>query len=140
MLQSQAGAIQQAIKFWAFDVRPEDTAAGFARNVSIIVQPASSISLSVIESAAKASLEAIASIHKPLTSAIVGLPAGQALRLDYVLDVPGPDATTIGVAGTQYYIQLPNATLIVSFSTDLASVAAATKDFDAIVNSIESVS
>lgn len=140
IVEGQAGAVQQAIKFWAFDVRPEHTAAGFARNVNIIVQPATSISLSAIESAAKASLEAIAAIRKPVTSAVVDLPAGPALRLDYILDVVGAGGTTTSVAGTQYYVQLPNATLIVSFSTDLASAADAAKDFNAIADSIESVS
>lgn len=139
ILEDQAGLVQQALKFWAFDVRPESTDAGFARNVNIIVQPASSISLSVVESAAKAALESIAAVRKPVTSTLVDLPAGPALRLDYVIDVAGADGTKTAVAGTQYFVQLLNATLVVSFSTDLASAADAAKDFRAIADSIEAV-
>jgi hypothetical protein len=139
ILEGQAGSgAQQAIKFWAFDTRDEDIAAGFARNMNIIVQPAMGVDLSAVEAAAKASLESIKSIRKPVTSKIVTLPSGEALRLDYVLDVATADGKTTSVGGTQYYLQLPKSTLIVSFSTDVASTATAAKDFDAIIKSVES--
>jgi hypothetical protein len=138
LLEDQAGAFQGAVKFWAFDVRPEHTAGGFARNVNIIVQPAAGMSLSAIEGAAKAALESIGAVRKPVTSELVDLPGGPALRLDYILDVAGATGN-VAVAGTQYYVQLPNATLIVSFSTDLASQDDAMKDFEAIADSIEAV-
>jgi len=137
ILEGQASTIQQAVKFWAFDVRPEDAAGGFARNMNVIVQPPLGIDLSTIEAAAKASLESVDAIRKPIKSSIVTLPSGEALRLDYILDVTPAAGSPVAVAGTQYYIQLPKATLIVSFSTDEGSAKAAAKDFDAIAKSIE---
>ena len=139
ILEGQAGAAAtQTIKLWAFDTRDEDIASGFARNMNVIVQPAVGMDLSAIEAAAKASLESIKSIRKPVTSKIVTLPSGEALRLDYVLDVATADGKTTSVGGTQYYLQLPKATLIVSFSTDAASTKPAAVDFDAIIKSVES--
>ncbi len=138
VLEGQATAtIQQAIAFWAFDVRPENAVTGFARNINIIVQPPTSIDLRTIQAAAQASLEALDAIRKPVKSSIVKLPAGEALKLEYVVDVAAAGAKPTAVAGTQYYIQLPKSTLIVSFSTDLAAQAAAATDFDAIAKSIE---
>ena len=139
VLEDQAGAtIQQAVKFWAFDVRPENAATGFARNVNVIGQPPTTMNLATIQAAAQASLETLDTIRKPVKSSIVQLPAGEVLKLEYVVDVAYAGAgKSTAVAGTQYYIQLPKSTLIVSFSTDLASQAAATTDFDAIVKSIE---
>lgn len=138
VLEGQAGAtIQQAAKFWAFDVRPENAATGFARNVNVIVQPPTTMNLATIQAAAQASLETLDAIRKPVKSSIVKLPAGEVLKLEYVLDVAYAGGKSTAVAGTQYYIQMPKSTLIVSFSTDLASQAAATTDFDAIVKSIE---
>jgi hypothetical protein len=138
ILEGQSGAAaQQTIKFWAFDTRPADLATGFARNLNVIVQPASALSLTVVESAAKASLEAVDAIRKPITTKVVTLPVGQALRIDYVLDVAATSGPSTAISGTQYYVQLPTATLIVSLSVDQASAAAATADFDALANSIE---
>ena len=139
VLEGQAGAAaSQTIKFWAFDTRADDIASGFARNMNVVVQPALGMDLSAIEAAAKASLESIKSIRKPVTSKIVTLPSGEALRLDYVLDVATADGKTKSVGGTQYYLQLPKSTLIVSFSTDAASTKTAEADFDAIIKSVES--
>ena len=136
VLEGQAAStIQQAIAFWAFDVRPEHAATGFARNINIIVQPPTTMDLATIQAAARASLEALAAIRKPVKSSIVKLPAGEALKLEYIVDVA--PATATAVAGTQYYIQLPKATLIVSFSSDLASQPSAANDFDTIAKSIE---
>jgi hypothetical protein len=138
ILEGQSGAAaQQTIKFWAFDTRPADLASGFARNLNVIVQPASNLSMAVVESAAKASLEAVDAIRKPVATKIVTLPVGQALRIDYVLDVAATDGSSKAVSGTQYYVQLPTATLIVSLSVDEASAAAAVADFDALATSIE---
>lgn len=138
ILQGQSGSVaQQAIKFLAFDVRPDDVAGGFARNLNVIVQPASTLSLSVIEQAAKASLESVDAIRKPVTTKVVTLPVGQALRIDYLLDIATAAGKSAVVAGTQYYLQLPTSTLIVSFSTDQASAKKAAVDFDAIAKSIE---
>ena len=138
VLEGQAAStIQQAIAFWAFDVRPEHAATGFARNINIIVQPPTTMDLATIQAAARASLEALAAIRKPVKSSIVKLPAGEALKLEYVVDVATAGAKSTSVAGTQYYIQLPKSTLIVSFSSDLASQPSAATDFDTIAKSIE---
>ena len=138
VLEGQATAtIQQAIAFWAFDVRPENAVTGFARNINIIVQPPTSMDLRTIRAVAQASLEALDAIRKPVKSSIVKLPAGEALKLEYVVDVAAAGAKSTSVAGTQYYIQLPKSTLIVSFSSDLASQPSAATDFDAIAKSIE---
>ena len=138
VLEGQAAStIQQAIAFWAFDVRPEHAATGFARNINIIVQPATTMDLATIQAAARASLEALAAIRKPVKSSIVKLPAGEALKLEYIVDVAVAGAKSTSVAGTQYYIQLPKSTLIVSFSSDLASQPSAATDFDTIAKSIE---
>lgn len=138
ILESQAGsAAMDAMKFLAFDLRPATLRTGFARNINVIVQPASKLGLSVVEAAAKASLESVSSIRKPVTSKVVTLSVGDAVRLDYLLDVPGASGAAAVVAGTQYYIQLPTATLIVSMSSDQASAKAATTDFDGIAKSIE---
>jgi hypothetical protein len=139
VLEGQAGATAaQAIKFWAFDTRADDIASGFARNLNVIVQPALAVDLSALEAAAKAQLESLDAIRKPVTSDIVTLPSGEALRLNYVLDVATADGKTTAVGGTQYYVQLPKSTLILSFSTDAASTEKAAVDFDAIVKSVES--
>ena len=138
VLEGQAAStIQQAIAFWAFDVRPEHAATGFARNINIIVQPPTTMDLATIQAAARASLEALAAIRKPVKSSIVKLPAGEALKLEYIVDVAVAGAKSTSVAGTQYYIQLPKSTLIVSFSSDLASQPSAATDFDTIAKSIE---
>jgi hypothetical protein len=131
-------ALPSVIKFWAFDVRPADAKNGFARNLNVIVQPATSLSLSAIEAQAKASLESLDAVRKPVKTSTATLPSGDALRIDYVIDLAGASATKVAVGGTQYYIKLPNVTLILSFSTDDASIAAAAADFDAMASSIES--
>ena len=139
VLEGQTSStVPSIIKFWAFDVRPADAKKGFARNLNVIVQPATSLSLSAIEAEAKASLESLDAVRKPVKSSTTTLPSGDALRIDYVVDLAGAGGTTIAVAGTQYYIKLPAATLILSFSTDEASIAAASADFDAMAASIES--
>jgi hypothetical protein len=137
----ESAAAKSAAKFTAFDVRPADVANGFARNVNIIVQPAArGVSLSDVEAAGKASLATLASVRKPITSKIVSLPTGKAVRVNYTIDVPGADGKKIAVGGTQYYLLLKKATLIITFSSDLDSKAAADADFTTMVQSIEAVS
>jgi hypothetical protein len=137
----KAAATSTAAKFTAFDIRPGDVANGFARNVNIIVQPAArGVSLSDVEAAAKASLATLSSVRKPITSKIVSLPTGKAVRVTYTIDVPGAGGKKIAVGGTQYYLLLKKATLIITFSSDLDSKAAADADFTTMVQSIEAVS
>ncbi len=139
MLESQMGSgALQAIGFWAFDVRPETNAAGFTRNMNVIVQPPTTFDLSLVESTVKAQLGTLKGIGE-ITSKTVTLPTGDALRLDYALTVPAADGSTTSVATTQYYVQLPKATLIISFTSE-AGAADAQKDFDAIIGSLEAVS
>jgi len=138
MLQSQVGnAALQTMAFWAFDTRPEHAAGGTTRNMNVIVQPPSTFDLSLVESTLKAQLGTIDGIGT-IESKIMTLPAGKALRLDYPLAIPGADGTTKPVATTQYYVQMPKATLIVSFTSE-ADAPDAAADFDAIIGSIESL-
>lgn len=140
ILESQAGSLAtQAIRFWAFDTRPEDLAKGFARNMNVIAQPPLGLGVAAIEPIAKASLEAVEAVREPVTTEIVTLPSGDALRVDYILDVEAADGTATAVAGTQYYLPLPNALLIISFSSDEASAEVAATDFDAIIRSVQPV-
>jgi hypothetical protein len=137
----KATAASTAAKFTAFDVRPGDVANGFARNVNIIVQPAArGVSLTDVEAAGKASLATLSSVRKPIKSKIVGLPSGQAVRVDYTIDVPGADGKKIAVAGIQYYLLLKKATLIITFSSDLDTKDAADADFSNMIRSIEAIS
>lgn len=138
MLQSQVGnAALQTMAFWAFDTRPENAAGGTTRNMNIIVQPASTFDLSLVESTVKSQLGTIDGIGT-IESKILKLPAGDALRLDYALTIPGTNGTTTPVSTTQYYVQMPKATLIISFTSE-ANAPNAAADFDAIIGSLESL-
>ena len=139
LLEGQVGSSAlQAIAFWAFDFDAANAASGVQRNVNIITQPASSMDLSVVESAVKAQLGTISGVGS-INSEMVTIPAGQALKLDYTLGVPGANGATTDVHTIQYYIQLPTATLIASFTSEPGATDAQT-DIDAIVQSIEAVS
>lgn len=139
VLESQVGsAALQQIAFWAFDMRPDSGSAGVTRNMNVIVQPASTFDLSLVESSVKAQLGTIDGIGT-IESQVVKLPAGDALRLDYGLDVPDASGAKTSVRTTQYYVQLPDATLIISFTSEPDAADAAT-DFDAIIGSLEAAS
>lgn len=136
LLQSQAGsAALKALAMWAFDVSP-NSPAGVNRNMNVIAQPPSSFDLSQMESAVKAQLGTLQGVGQ-IDSEIVTLPAGDALKLSYSLATPGSTAT--GVATTQYYVQLPKSTLIVSFTSEPGATDAAA-DFDSIMQSLEPIS
>ena len=139
VLESQmgSGALQQ-IAFWAFDFRPGSGTSTFTRNMNVIVQPPSTFDLSLVESTVKAQLGTLKGIGA-IESKMVTLPTGEALRLDYALSVPAADGTTTSVATTQYYVQLPKATLIISFTAE-AGAKDAQADFDAIIGTLEAIS
>ena len=139
LLEGQMGsAALAAIAFWAFDVRPERAEAGQLRNMNVIAQPPSTLTLSLVESAIKTQLGAVEGIGA-IDSEIVTLPAGEALRFDYELAVPDGAGGTKAVATTQYYIPLPKSTLIVSFSSDAAAAAEAASEFEAVIGSLEAL-
>jgi hypothetical protein len=137
MLQSQAGSSAlKALAMWAFDVSP-NTPAGVNRNMNVIAQPPSTFDLSQMESAVKAQLGTLQGVGQ-IDSEIVTLPAGDALKLSYSL-ATGATGADAGVATTQYYVQLPKSTLIVSFTSEPGATDAAA-DFDSIMQSLEPIS
>ncbi len=139
LLEGQIGSSAlQSIAFWAFDFGPGNT-TGSTPNMNIIVQPASTFDLALVDSSVRAELGAVSGIGS-IESKIVTLPAGEAIRFDYTLDVGSPGTSQATVKTTQYYVPLPAATLIVSFSADQAGAAASADDFEAIIQSLEAAS
>ena len=132
VMEGQMGsAALQAMALWAFDFSPEATADGVADNLNIMAQPAIKMDLSLVDSMVKAQLGAIEGIGN-IESKVVTLPAGDALRLDYTLDVPDATGATTTVAATQFYLPLASTTLIITFT-------AGSGDVDTIVESIEAI-
>jgi hypothetical protein len=117
MLERGAAAVNQGSVLVAFDVE-----SGSLDNVNIIEIP-TRIELSSMEQQAETELAALGAEVDSIEEAPV--PAGDALRAEYTVDVALPDGGSVATHGVQYYVVTEDRTYVVTFSsaTDVGDVA-----------------
>ena len=86
----------------------------FAANVNIIEVPGE-IPLDQTNGEPEAQLETVGA--EVVASGLVDLPAGEAYRVEYTLDVAGADGAVVTSAGVQYYLPSQGNTYIITIST-----------------------
>jgi hypothetical protein len=119
MAERGAAAVDQGSVLVAFDVE-----SGSFDNVNIIEIP-TRIELSLMEQQAETELTAMGAEIGSIEE--VSIPAGDALRAEYTLDVALPDGGTVPTQGVQYYVVTDDRTYVITVSSpsdirDLATV------------------
>ena len=109
MLERGVAAVDQGSVLVAFDV-----ASASSDNVNIIEIP-TRVELSVMEQQAETELDALGADIESIEAA--SIPAGDALRADYTLDVTLPDGGTVPTQGVQYYVVTDERAYVVTFSS-----------------------
>ncbi|MFL6204691.1 MAG: hypothetical protein ACJ739_05020 [Acidimicrobiales bacterium] len=102
-------AFQQGASLVAFDVDDQ-----LGANVNIASFPGEA-PLSLVEQQAKSQLESLGGTVS--RSERVNVPAGEAHRIDYTLDVSGPGGSSVSVAGVQFYVVADGRTHVVTITT-----------------------
>ena len=117
MLEQGAAAVSQGSVLVAFDVE-----IGSLDNLNVIEIPAR-IELELMERQAETELSAMGAEIESIEEAPI--PAGDALRADYTVDVALPDGDTIATQGVQYYVVTDDRTYVVTFSSanDISDLA-----------------
>jgi hypothetical protein len=109
MLETGSSFFEQGAVLVAFDLGTE-----FASNVNIISIPGEA-PLSLVESQAESQLGSLGA--EVASNEVVQVASGEALRIEYTLDVATPGGGTIPASGVQYYLPLDGRTYIVTVST-----------------------
>jgi hypothetical protein len=108
-VEQASAAFEQGATLVAFD-RDLDSGA----NVNIASFPGE-VPLSTLEDQAIAQLEALDGTV--ISSEPVTLPAGDAHRIEYSLDVAAPDGSSVGATGVQFYVVADGHTHVVTITT-----------------------
>jgi hypothetical protein len=101
-------AFQQGAALVAFDVDDQ-----LGANVNIASFPGE-VPLSLVESQAKSQLESLGGTVD--SSKRVTVPAGEAHRIDYTIDVSGPGGSSVAVSGVQFYVVADGHTHVVTIT------------------------
>ena len=110
LLEQATTAFSQGAKLIAFDVENPD----FSSNVNIASFPGEA-PLSLLESQATNQLESLGGTV--VSSEPVTVPAGDAIRVEYTLDVAGPSGDAVTANGVQYYVHSGGRTYVVTVTT-----------------------
>jgi hypothetical protein len=103
----------------AFDLSGQDA---FASNVNVVDVPGEA-PLRAIEGQAASQLTSLGG--EVLDSGIVELPVGEALRIEYTLEVALPDGSTFPAEGVQFYVPVDGRTFIITVSAGEGAAALA---------------
>ena len=85
----------------------------FASNVNVVDAPGEA-PLDIVEGQAEVQLESLGA--EDVRTSRVELPVGDALRIQYSIDAPLPDGSSVPAEGEQYYIPVDGRTYIVTVS------------------------
>jgi hypothetical protein len=110
LLEQATTAFAQGAKLIAFDVEDPE----FSSNVNIASFPGEA-PLSLLESQATNQLETLGGTV--ISSEQVTVPAGDAVRVEYTLDVAGPAGGAVTANGVQYYVHAGGSTYVVTVTT-----------------------
>ncbi len=126
-----SGQLSQ-LSLWAMDMNADPIGT---RNVTILTQPAASIPFSLVETSLKGQLSAIQGVGE-ITATTVTLPAGDALRLHYSIEVPSAAGQTVSSEQALYWIQGNKVTVVLTVTGKGAATDAV---FKSIVESVEEI-
>jgi hypothetical protein len=123
LLDQATGAFDEGATLIAFDT--EDSA--FGANVNIASFPGEA-PLSLLEAQATNQLESFGG--SVVSSDEVTVPAGDALRVAYTLDVAAPDGSSVTANGVQFYVHAGGRTHVVTISglDDMGTISDAMAD------------
>jgi hypothetical protein len=111
MLDQGAQFFEQGAVLVAFEV----AGVGYPSNLNILDVPGEA-PLGLVETQAEAQIE---SLNGALVSSDrVDLPVGEALRIEYTLDVALPDGSTLPSQGVQYFIPIDGRSYVITVSAD----------------------
>jgi hypothetical protein len=119
MVEQGINVFEQGAVLVAFDLSGREA---FASNVTIIDVPGEA-PLGAIEGQASSELGTLGG--EVLDSGLVDLPAGEALRIDYTLEVALPDGSAFPAEGVQLYVPLAGRTYIITVSAGEGAAALA---------------
>ena len=108
-LDQATAAFEQGATLVAFDVDRD-----FSSNVNVASFPGEA-PLSLLEEQATAQLEALGGTV--VSTEPLRVPAGDALRIEYHLDVAAPDGSSVPADGVQYYVVADGRTHVVTVTT-----------------------
>ena len=91
-----------------------DLTDGFASNVNVIRAPGEA-PLSMVEDEVESQLQDLGARVSAIDR--VGLPVGEALRVEYALDVASPDGSAVAASGVLFYVPRDGRTYIVTVTT-----------------------
>ena len=109
LIEQASGAFDQGATLLAFDMENPD----FSSNVNIASFPGEA-PLSLIETQAEKQLDALGG--EVVSSDRVSLPAGDAVRVEYTLDVAAPDGSAVTANGVQFYVPADGRTHVITIS------------------------
>ncbi len=112
------------------------TASALPANANVLIQPSLGLPLSFVSGLVSSVIEQLPSVTGPVTRDIISLPAGEAARLRFEVEV---DTGTISVPTTaleSYILIRGEEAYVVTFVTSADQVAADQPVFDAIIRSL----
>jgi len=109
-MEQTAVAFDEGAVLVAFELDSE-----FSSNVNVGDFPGSA-PLGLLETEASAQIEKVGGVVQ--TSGPVDLPLGEAVHVEYTLDVAGPGGDAITANGVQYYLPLEGRTYVVTITSD----------------------
>jgi hypothetical protein len=141
MGQLIGGQVGQAailgIKLWAFDFRPKSIVAGYAPNLSVIVQPATAgFSLATVKELILAQLKSITGVTHVEAAAVV-LPAGDAVRTTYELQLTTAAGAVVDSVGIQFYVLGPKHVFVATFSCPQSAAASCSITADETIHTLQ---
>jgi hypothetical protein len=118
MLQGQAAAAAQGIKFMALYMDRESLAAGYAPNMNILQQPNPGLTLDDFTELGIPMIAAMLGIdEEDIALEYVELPAGEAARLDYQIAGTVANGQGLTLHAMQFIFMHEGSQYVVSFGT-----------------------
>lgn len=106
------------VRFLALDTAPESVASGFMTNLNVLHRSlVGNISLAEFGAGNVRELEKVKRVIKPVQVQVVQLPAGQALRLRYELELSSGDAQAPRASLTQFLLINGQEGYVLTFAT-----------------------
>jgi len=131
-----ATAVAAGMAFMAMDLRSATLSAGNISTVSVNVQAASNVPLSLMEPLVTGLLDSAPGVTS-VSAKIVTLPAGSAIRVIYTLTITTSSGQTVKLAATQFVLLSAKHTYTISFACQYAAASSCRSQADAMMKTFD---
>jgi hypothetical protein len=131
-----ATAAAKGFALLAIDLSPDTIAAGTVSTLEVEVTAPQNVPLSILEPLVTGLLEQASGVSG-VSSKIVTLPAGKAIRITYTLSLTTSSGSKVKLAATNYVLESSKHTFTTTFACSYAAASACRADADSIMKSFD---